>query len=91
MGHHELWVTKSLSSPPAAKPRPSRRCSRCTGWGRVEVFPPAKTIAMELDAQQQADLLVFMKAIDGTTDQLHSEGDEFRDALRSQVPPCPKP
>jgi len=54
-------------------------------------FPPATTIATELDAQQQADLLVFLNAIDGTTDQLRSEGDDFRDALRLQVPPCPQP
>jgi YVTN family beta-propeller protein len=56
-----------------------------------QVFPPATTIATELDAQQEADLLVFLKAIDGTTEQLRSEGDEFRDDMRTQVPPCPQP
>jgi YVTN family beta-propeller protein len=53
-------------------------------------FPPTTTIATELTAQQQADLLVFLKAIDGTTADVRSEGDEFRDALRLQGP-CPPP
>jgi DNA-binding beta-propeller fold protein YncE len=52
-------------------------------------FPPTTTIATQLNAQQQADLLVFLNAIDGTTDPLPSAGDDFRDALRTQVPPCP--
>ena len=52
-------------------------------------FPPATTIATELTLQQQQDLLVFLNALDGTTDQLRSEGDEFRDTIRTQVPPCP--
>ena len=39
--------------------------------------------------QQQQDLLVFLDALDGTTDQLRSEGDDFRDAIRPQLPPCP--
>jgi YVTN family beta-propeller protein len=51
-------------------------------------FPPTTTIATELTAQQQADLLVFLKSIDGTTAHFRSEGDEFRDALRT-VGPCP--
>jgi hypothetical protein len=61
-----------------------------------EVFPlhglgaPPNTIATVLTAQQQ-DLLVFLNALDGTTDQLRSAGDDFRDALRTQVPPCPQP
>jgi mono/diheme cytochrome c family protein len=59
-----------------------------------EVFPlhilPAAggaTIADTLNALQQADLLAFLKSIDGTTEHLPSEGDVFRDALRTQVPP----
>ena len=62
-----------------------------------EVFPlhtlPALggvTIAT-LPATDQADLLVFLNAIDGTTDQLRSDGDDFRDGLRAQVAPCPTP
>jgi mono/diheme cytochrome c family protein len=59
-----------------------------------EVFPlhalGAGTIASTLTAVQQADLLVFLKAIDGTTAHLRSEGDDFRDALRLQGP-CPAP
>jgi YVTN family beta-propeller protein len=49
-----------------------------------------KTIAAALDASQQADLLVFLKSIDATTQHLRSEGDDFRDALRLQGA-CPKP
>jgi YVTN family beta-propeller protein len=63
-----------------------------------DVFPlhrlPAvenKFISEALTPAEQADLLVFLKAIDGTTDPLRSEGDEFRDALRLQVPPCAAP
>jgi YVTN family beta-propeller protein len=52
-------------------------------------FPPTTTIATELTLQQQQDLLVFLNALDGTTDQLRSEGDDFRDAVKAQVPPCP--
>jgi cytochrome c peroxidase len=57
-----------------------------------QVFPPKTTIATELTAQQQADLLVFLKSIDGTTEPFRSEGDDFRDAIRLQgtcpvVPP----
>jgi hypothetical protein len=47
-------------------------------------FPPTTTIATELTAQEQADLLDFLKAIDGTTDHLRSEGDVFRDAVRAE-------
>jgi YVTN family beta-propeller protein len=54
-------------------------------------LPNGKTIAQELNAQEEKDLLVFLNAIDGTTDPLPSEADAFRDALRSQVPPCPSP
>jgi YVTN family beta-propeller protein len=49
-----------------------------------EVFPPTTTIANTLTAAQQADLLVFLKSIDGTTPPFRSEGDDFRDALRLQ-------
>jgi YVTN family beta-propeller protein len=60
------------------------------GPGRM-VFPPKSTIQSELTAQQRADLLVFLKSIDGTTDHFRSEGDNFRDALRLQgtCPPAP--
>ena len=40
--------------------------------------------------EEEADLLAFLKAIDGTTDLLRSEGDDFRDALRLQGQ-CPTP
>jgi YVTN family beta-propeller protein len=60
----------------------------------ADVFPlhalGGGTIA-SLPAQDQQDLLVFLNAIDGTTDHLRSAGDDFRDALRLQVPPCPQP
>jgi hypothetical protein len=56
----------------------------------ASVFPPTTTIATELTAQEQADLLVFLKAIDGTTDHLRSEGDQFRDAVRFEGT-CPEP
>jgi hypothetical protein len=63
----------------------------------ADVFPlhtlPATagaTIAATLDAVEQADLLEFLKSIDGTTEHLRSEGDAFRDALRLQGP-CPQP
>ena len=55
-------------------------------------FPPTTTIQTELTAAQQADLLVFLKSIDGTTPHLRSEGDDFRDTLRMQgtcLPPPP--
>ena len=44
-----------------------------------------------LDALQRANLLVFLKSIDGTTNSLVSEGDQFRDALRTAGAPCPVP
>ena len=50
-----------------------------------EVFPlhglGTGTIATTLTVQQHADLLVFLNAIDGTTDPLRSAADDFRDAL----------
>jgi YVTN family beta-propeller protein len=52
-------------------------------------FPPTTTIQTELNAVDRANLLVFLKSIDGTTNSLRSAGDVFRDALRSQTPPCP--
>ena len=52
-------------------------------------FPPTTTIQTQLTALQRANLLVFLKSIDGTTNSLRSEGDNFRDALRTQIPPCP--
>ena len=53
-------------------------------------FPPTTTIATELTAQQQADLLVFLKSIDGTTVPFPSDADAFKDALRAQGT-CPVP
>jgi mono/diheme cytochrome c family protein len=60
-----------------------------------QVFPlhalPAaggQTIAAALTPLQQADLLVFLKSIDGTTTHFRSEGDIFRDALRT-ASTCP--
>lgn len=47
------------------------------------------TIAAALSPAEQRDLLVFLKSIDGTTDNFFSEGDLFRDALRLQGP-CPQ-
>jgi YVTN family beta-propeller protein len=47
------------------------------------------TIA-NLTAVEQANLLVFLKSIDGTTASLRSEGDEFRDFVRLQGT-CPPP
>jgi DNA-binding beta-propeller fold protein YncE/mono/diheme cytochrome c family protein len=54
-------------------------------------FPPKTTIQTQLTAQQRGDLLVFLKAIDGTTPHFRSEGDDFRDALRLQGPCLPPP
>jgi YVTN family beta-propeller protein len=59
------------------------------GLGAPTGFPPVNTIATVLTQQQQQDLLVFLESLDGTTDQLPSAGDVFRDALRTQAPPCP--
>ncbi|MBV8337420.1 MAG: beta-propeller fold lactonase family protein [Alphaproteobacteria bacterium] len=53
-------------------------------------FPPTTTIANTLTAQQQADLLVFLKSIDGTTVPFSSDADAFKDALRAQGT-CPVP
>ena len=54
-------------------------------------FPPTTTIQTTLTALQRANLLVFLKSIDGTTNHLRSEGDAFRDALRTAGAPCPVP
>ena len=48
------------------------------------------TIAATLNATDQANLLVFLKSIDGTTNHLRSEGDVFRDTVRLQGT-CPMP
>jgi hypothetical protein len=48
------------------------------------------TIAATLNAGQQADLLAFLKSIDGTTAHLRSAGDNFRDMVRMQGT-CPMP
>ena len=53
-------------------------------------FPPKTTIQTQLTAQQRGDLLVFLKAIDGTTPHFRSEGDVFRDSVRLQGT-CPPP
>jgi hypothetical protein len=53
-------------------------------------FPPTTTIQTQLTATQQADLLTFLKSIDGTTPHFRSEGDAFRDAVRMQGT-CPMP
>ena len=55
-----------------------------------EEFPPTTTIQTQLTAAQRADLLTFLKSIDGTTPHIRSEGDAFRDALRLQGT-CPTP
>jgi YVTN family beta-propeller protein len=55
-----------------------------------QAFPPTTTIANTLSAQQQSDLLVFLKSIDGTTVPFRSEGDDFRDFVRLQGT-CPAP
>ena len=54
-------------------------------------FPPATTIQTQLTAAERADLLVFLKSIDGTTAHFRSEGDEFRDAVRTVGGSCPTP
>jgi YVTN family beta-propeller protein len=62
-----------------------------------EVFPlhtlPAAggaTIAATLNAAEEANLLAFLKSIDGRTAHLRSEGDNFRDMVRLQGT-CPMP
>ena len=47
------------------------------------------TISDTLNPLQQANLLVFLKSIDGTTAHLTSEGDIFRDSVRLQGPCLP--
>ena len=54
-------------------------------------FPPTTTIQTELNAAQRADLLAFLKSIDGSTNKLPSAGDAFRDDLRNAGAPCPMP
>jgi hypothetical protein len=57
-------------------------------------FPPTTTIQTQLTAVQRADLLRFLKSIDGTTPHIRSEGDTFRDTVRAQgtcPPPVPMP
>ena len=56
-----------------------------------EEFPPMTTIQTQLSAAQRADLLAFLKSIDGTTAHIPSEGDAFRNALRTAGAPCPVP
>ena len=53
-------------------------------------FPPTTTIQTQLSAQERADLLVFLKSIDGTTAHFRSEADDFRDAVSAQGT-CPMP
>jgi hypothetical protein len=59
-----------------------------------DVFPQhalgTSTIQAALSALERANLLVFLRSIDGTTDSIPSEGDTFRDTLRLQGP-CPAP
>ena len=52
-------------------------------------LPTGGTIA-NLTATDQANLLAFLKSIDGTTAHLRSEGDVFRDNVRLQGT-CPPP
>ena len=53
-------------------------------------FPPTTTIQTQLTTPQRADLLAFLKSIDGTTAHFRSEGDDFRDFVRLQGT-CPIP
>jgi hypothetical protein len=48
----------------------------------LHTLPRGGTIAATLLAQDQQNLLAFPNAIDGTTDQLRSAGDDFRDATK---------
>ena len=54
------------------------------GLGPASGFPPANTIQTQLTALERANLLAFLKSIDGTTASFRSEGDDFRDFLRLQ-------
>ena len=57
-------------------------------------FPPSTTIQSQLNASERADLLAFLKSIDGTTPHFKSEADAFRDSVRQQgtcPPPPPMP
>ena len=53
-------------------------------------FPPTTTIQNQLTAGQRADLLTFLKSIDGTTAHIPSDGDKFRDMVRT-AGTCPVP
>jgi YVTN family beta-propeller protein len=59
---------------------------------KLHTLPAAggATIADTLNAVEEADLLAFLKSIDGTTALLTSEGDIFRDTVQAQGP-CPAP
>jgi YVTN family beta-propeller protein len=58
------------------------------GVFQLHTLPGGSTIEATLLAQDQQNLLAFLNAIDGTTDQLRSAGDDFRDAIKT---PCPGP
>ena len=46
-----------------------------------EGFPPTTTIQTQLTALQRADLLRFLKSIDGTTAHIRSDGDDISGML----------
>ena len=54
------------------------------------LFPPT-TRFDGAERAERADLLVFLKSIDGTTNHIRSAGDVFRDTLRLAGAPCPMP
>jgi YVTN family beta-propeller protein len=56
-----------------------------------EEFPPMTTIQTVLGPAERANLLAFLKSIDGTTNKFRSQGDDFRDALRLAGSTCPVP
>jgi len=65
--------------------------ARCHTVGAAMMIAGAlasPAFANTLTAAQQSDLLVFLKAIDGTTPPFRSEGDDFRDTIRL-LGPCP--
>jgi hypothetical protein len=45
----------------------------------LHLLPSGKTISATLNATQQADLLLFLNTIDGTTPTFQSEAEEFKD------------
>jgi hypothetical protein len=53
-------------------------------------FPPTTTIQTQLTDQQRAELLVFLRSIDGDTPHFRSEGDIFRDTVGTEGT-CPMP